>query len=513
MFKVIVSDGETKYGPDLTWIDTSSRHALDKVASVGVYVPPSLEAKINELAGRLPRDKVAFYNRALGSFESFGVNRNGDGFARSELAANHDTFVKNANYFKHHVNKDPALSRGKPVASALNEQTDMVDLIIVADRDKCEDQIQALESGGRVPTSMGAKVAFDVCTICGNEAKTRAHYCEHVKMGAFEPYGMTRVLPDGRVCGVMNPNPKFFDISDVIVGAAAESETLMKVAGHGHMVIPSAALAEMLGLDKMAEEDKESAHVKEIPGELSGYVTRDRALVNGVRMMAAGEKRIPGRVIDEVVKAAGFDGLIRASSALGIVLAPEEFARGAKIARFHNPTVKDIVASEAMPEAILAGAVDEIAVQKLAAFYDQRSVHAHALFNRCHQPVEKTASENQSVSFDDDGRGFRMYAAYRKSMMKRASASRDSRFMTEKYAGTNVIDVGESGDAYICHAFTDDHDTGIQNKVLDQIVKFANHPQNSGPVFGAVTNAVASELGVEALDVITLQSIRNRSRL
>jgi hypothetical protein len=35
MWKVIVGDGETKYGPSWTWIDTDSRHSLAKVASGG----------------------------------------------------------------------------------------------------------------------------------------------------------------------------------------------------------------------------------------------------------------------------------------------------------------------------------------------------------------------------------------------------------------------------------------------------------------------------------------------
>ena len=189
MWKIIVNDGETEHGPDWTWIDMRAKHGLDKLASAGVHVPPPLVSKIEELKATMPRDKVAFYNRALGSFESFGLNRNGDGFDRPELVSRHGTFVKNAHYFMHHQNNDPTLSRGRPVASAFNDRTDMVDLIIVADMDKCADQINALESGRRVPTSMGAKVAFDVCTICDHQAKKRDDYCEHVHKLANAPYG------------------------------------------------------------------------------------------------------------------------------------------------------------------------------------------------------------------------------------------------------------------------------------------------------------------------------------
>lgn len=85
MWKVMVGDGETQYGPDYTWMDMDARHGgINKLASAGVHVPEELVLKAEELKATMPRDKVAFYNRALGSYESFGLNRNGDGFERPD---------------------------------------------------------------------------------------------------------------------------------------------------------------------------------------------------------------------------------------------------------------------------------------------------------------------------------------------------------------------------------------------------------------------------------------------
>jgi hypothetical protein len=510
MWKVIVDSGETKIGPSWSWLDFESKHTLDKLASVGTHVPPSLVHKIEELKGTLPHNKVAFYNRALGAFESFGLNRNGDGFEKRWLQRNHDTFVKNAHYFKHHVNKDTALSRGRPVASAFNEETDMVDLIIMADRDKCEEQIQALESGNRVPTSMGAKVAHDVCTICENKAKTRAEYCEHVKQAAMEPYGMGKVIADGRICGVMNPDPKFFDISDVIIGAAPESETLMKVASSG-LIIPSAELADLLGISKWAE-DKESAHIKEIPGDIDGYAVRDRSLVRGLENLSKKEDSIPDELIDRSVEKGGIDGLIRASSAMGIVLKPREFSRAAKLGSFKAPTWKEVLASDLLPAKIMRGGIEPGIAHDLMDYYQERSAQQPALLNRVQSLAEKRASREPVFGEDDNAK--KMYTAYRASMVKEMSdaGGKDGEYWSIKCAGTSSRNFSRVSQAYACSAFLSPDVADVKEKVLDHVEKFANHHRSAVSNFGEVSGSMADEIGTVTLDLVTVNSLSIKAR-
>jgi len=68
------------------------------------------------------------------------------------------------------------------------------------------------------------KVAYDVCTKCGNKAKNRGYYCKHAR------YEMGKRDPDGRKTAVLNPRPKFFDISIVKRGADRGAKILLKVA-------------------------------------------------------------------------------------------------------------------------------------------------------------------------------------------------------------------------------------------------------------------------------------------
>lgn len=62
------------------------------------------------------------------------------------------------------------------------------------------------------------------CSICGNKAKQTEDYCDDLK------FNMNKILPDGRKVRAFNPNPIFFDISEVTRGADSTAFTLKKVA-------------------------------------------------------------------------------------------------------------------------------------------------------------------------------------------------------------------------------------------------------------------------------------------
>lgn len=68
------------------------------------------------------------------------------------------------------------------------------------------------------------KIPFDVCSICGNKAPSRAQYCEHARDNLGE------YLPSGKQVFVWNPSPKFFDISIVRRPADRVAFMMKKVA-------------------------------------------------------------------------------------------------------------------------------------------------------------------------------------------------------------------------------------------------------------------------------------------
>lgn len=75
-------------------------------------------------------------------------------------------------------------------------------------------------------TYIAEGMAVHNCDICGHVARSPSQYCQHVRRDAMPPYGMRSILPDGRMCGVRNPYPRFFDDSLVFVGAERSAKTM-----------------------------------------------------------------------------------------------------------------------------------------------------------------------------------------------------------------------------------------------------------------------------------------------
>lgn len=196
------------------------KHAQSYHPKVAAYI---------EKAKPMP-DLVQVLLTALGAYDTWGQNVNGDRFRDPALAHEGDdygyqTFKSNANYFTHHVNSDPALAKGKVLHSVWNEKAKRVELVVGIDINLDPEAIAAVDRGDSLAFSMGSKVPFDVCSICGNRAKTRADYCEHLR------YMMNQMDPmTGKLVGADNLYPRFFDISRVLIPADKTAYMWTKVA-------------------------------------------------------------------------------------------------------------------------------------------------------------------------------------------------------------------------------------------------------------------------------------------
>ena len=204
--------------------------------------------------------KTAMLVLALGAEESYGPNRNGDGFPEhpvparhkyaasgerwwvapgEELTKHYQTFER-GHSFKHHVNKDPAKASGHVKKAFWNPRMHRVELLIIVDNQKDPEWVQRVNDGDFPAVSMGCRIKYDVCSICGNRAPTRAQYCDHVTQ---DP-GMNGIMPNGQKAYVHNPSPNFFDISRVFRPADRTGYTLKKVA-YVYEVQSSAELGEV----------------------------------------------------------------------------------------------------------------------------------------------------------------------------------------------------------------------------------------------------------------------------
>jgi hypothetical protein len=213
---------------------------------------------------------------AMSAGEYYGPNRNGDAFAEKpvlgrvkagETLPEHvGSFEKLAKVYQHHANKDPTKSCGDVMKAIYNWDMHRVELLLRVDNVKAANIIADIDAGKFPAVSMGCKIDRDFCDVCGNAAKTRADYCDHLK------YSMNEILPDGRRCFCWNPSPRLFDISFVMRPADKIAFMMKKVAHESTAIkaeITSAELGEKVAAldNKMAAIRKISDMVKQVKGE------------------------------------------------------------------------------------------------------------------------------------------------------------------------------------------------------------------------------------------------------
>ncbi len=246
--------GEMSVQPVVLWANGRPCYErLTKHASVGSEYFKSVQP--------VPGHSIV-YVLALGSWETYGENRNGDGFPefaymdpwiteKDSLVQHYKSFEEFGHNYRHHVNKDPKKAVGKVLKAFWNPSMHRVELLIDLEDAKAPDLAERIAAGEFPPVSMGTRVKYDVCSYCGNKAPTRAQYCDHLK------FRMRDVI-DGKKIAALNPSPKFFDISWVFRPADATAFMMKKVAdNNAYEVISGARAGEYI--DAM-EIQKAAAH-------------------------------------------------------------------------------------------------------------------------------------------------------------------------------------------------------------------------------------------------------------
>ena len=364
MIKYISYDSFDEYGQHIIPVD--SVYSMNKTAS-------SYSPELMKVIANMKRDPNLYYVviNAVGSAEVWGANRNGDSFpkdglthlsTRTDMGTPSDygykTFEYYAKLYYHHVNKNPEKSFGEVIFSHWNPILHRVELIVGINRVKAKDMVDSLEKGDPVGVSMGCRVPYDVCSICGNKAATRKQYCNHLKENMlsittpeqarlWSTQTGTKVVAGTQVCAI-NTRPKFFDISKVYVGADRTAFVLGKAAKTG-MINYSADMAEAEGVtDEMIEKlshigkmsfiKKKSDIDKEVgsfgPNETDGAVipckdvsvvrrALDEKMMNAIRV----EPTIPNSQLDTFARAMPLNVIMSTMLGMGIQPKPREFQR------------------------------------------------------------------------------------------------------------------------------------------------------------------------------------------
>ncbi|MDF2841729.1 MAG: hypothetical protein K0R00_155 [Herbinix sp.] len=241
--------------------------------------------------------------RGVSAGEFWGCNKNFDFFPEAELKTSYMTFLT-AHTFKNHENKDIKNAIGDVLTAEWNDKMKGVDLLLRIDRKIAPTIVRGFEKGFMTDVSMGCRISHSVCSICGNKAKTKYEYCDHIKLQRG------KILDDGRKVYEINIGPKFHDISAVLNGAerAAKVIGLMIVDGkvafeEGETSLEKVASFQESVSSIFTEETSEEHHGQKIASavdtidlDMNMYKTMDKKAY--VQKIAEIKKDLQGKILN-----------------------------------------------------------------------------------------------------------------------------------------------------------------------------------------------------------------------
>jgi hypothetical protein len=117
-------------------------------------------------AHRPDKDHFLIHLIGMGDTETYGWNRNMDGWSKRALTERHPTFVSHGRYYEEHANKDPNKNLGMVKFAGYDGEPGgmrRVELLVWGHKKKAAAHYEAARRGEMLKFSMSAKVKFDVC--------------------------------------------------------------------------------------------------------------------------------------------------------------------------------------------------------------------------------------------------------------------------------------------------------------------------------------------------------------
>lgn len=475
-----------------------SAGAFEKVAGAPPFADWATGEHLRKFISKLTKEDRKKYSyalvNALGAGEFFGSNINADYFPWDALAHEgqdygYKTFESFAHAYQHHKNKDPTRAFGVPVLSLLNGPMKRVELIVRLDREKAKEEqadgiITRIDAGEFPDVSMGCKVPYDICSICGQKSKTRFDYCQHMAPPEElrSSYGPNKILPDGRKIYVINTLPKFFDISFVFIGADKTAKVMAKVASQGNMVClgdvcaipkPSSVVYELtsektassVGMEKAAcapchiiaeaFDSTKQAEQRKI-GEIVKNIPAESFIQKTLPKLEAAEPNIPKAVLNDLAHNHTAREITGAAGTLGIIIKPAEFQRIILIRMGHEDMADELDAHNTVFRNTTAldnrlkpdiGPADERLLHLLGKFIDSRSGLGEPLKRRVLRiSIDKKPLPTQtSIEHPLLNKISAAYNGYRRSLFTKLSQVealiQSDPMLRDKFMGTKLHDV------------------------------------------------------------------------
>jgi hypothetical protein len=152
------------------------------------------------------------------------------------------TFIGKGNY-KDHQNDSVTKAVGILLDAVPNHTVKGIELLIATDRNKDPYLVRGIEMGYVTDVSMGCRVAYSICSICGNVAHTEKEYCTHIRTAKGGEIDGKPVFEDNR--GV-----EFIEESWVTTGADVKAKFLEKIASVTYNVSGNKLLTIVAELEK-----------------------------------------------------------------------------------------------------------------------------------------------------------------------------------------------------------------------------------------------------------------------
>lgn len=273
-----------------------------------------------------------------------------------------------ASVYAHHKNQCPkTLGFGDVVFVMPNHRMKRIELVMRVDNALAEERgrtsiIDRIYRNERVDVSMGAKVPFDLCSICTDWDEvqkawqtfnpgrhlhpgiailqyhrtvkpirglsvTRKDYCEHMRLYPGQ------ILSDGQKVFVYNDFPRFFDISFVWIGADKTARVMLYMGNRPDDTLqvrqqteitpgPITMIQRRRVVVKTAMEKRAGDSVFFKQGEIEKEIP---AYAKKIELHALQEPDMPFDLLSDVAGQFGAKSLLSTLGSLGIALKPREF--------------------------------------------------------------------------------------------------------------------------------------------------------------------------------------------
>lgn len=211
------------------------------------------------------KDHFLIHITAIGDDETYGFNKNADGFPKKANEKYYKTFETNANLFREHNSSSKDNRIGIIKAAAYNNDMHRIEVVAWANIKKAAAEYETALSGKPLSSSMGASVPNDRDNISGKLSKNPSEYEPWMKRFPGKFIEEWDGKPINKWAYVHNDKPTFFDLSIVANPADRIADYLeyrfndatshSKLASfkqegsYKDLNIPSALLPELLGYD------------------------------------------------------------------------------------------------------------------------------------------------------------------------------------------------------------------------------------------------------------------------